>query len=38
MNGHLLALQSYLDEYAWRYNNRRDGRGMFLALLSRAAS
>ena len=30
-------LQSYLDEYAWRYNNRRDGRGMFLALLSRAA-
>jgi transposase len=31
-------LQSYLDEYAWRYNNRHDGRGMFLALLSRAAA
>ena len=31
-------LQSYLDEYAWRHNHRRDGRGMFLALLARATS
>ncbi len=30
-------LQSYLDEYAWRYNQRGSGRSMFLALLSRAA-
>jgi len=30
-------LQGYLNEFTWRYNNRRDGRGMFLALLSRAA-
>ncbi|MEA2360874.1 MAG: transposase [Thermoleophilaceae bacterium] len=29
-------LQSYLDEYAFRYNHRRDG-GMFDALLARAA-
>ena len=29
-------LQSYLDEYAWRYNERRSGRAMFEALLSRA--
>jgi hypothetical protein len=28
-------LQSYLDEYAFRYNHRRDG-GMFDALLARA--
>jgi transposase-like protein len=28
-------LQSYLDEYAWRYNHRHDG-GMFDALLARA--
>jgi transposase len=31
-------LQSYLDEYAWRYNARRDGRAMFEQLLTRAAS
>jgi transposase len=31
-------LQSYLDEYAWRYNARRDGRAMFSLLLGRAAS
>jgi transposase len=30
-------LQSYLDEYAWRYNQRRDHRGMFFALLDSAA-
>jgi len=31
-------LQSYLDEYAWRYNERfRDGRSMFHSLLDRAA-
>ncbi len=30
-------LQSYLDEYAWRYNARRDPRGMFFALLDNAA-
>ena len=30
-------LQSYLDEYAWRYNQRRDHRGMFFALLDNAA-
>jgi transposase-like protein len=30
-------LQSYLDEYAWRYNERfRDGRSMFHSLLERA--
>jgi transposase-like protein len=28
-------LQSYANEYAWRYNNRRDG-GLFNALLARA--
>jgi transposase-like protein len=28
-------LQSYLDEYAFRYNHREDGRGMFGAFLSR---
>jgi hypothetical protein len=28
-------LQSYLNEYAFRYNHRRDG-GMFDALLARA--
>jgi hypothetical protein len=28
-------LQSYLDEYAWRYNHRHDG-GMLDALLARA--
>jgi transposase-like protein len=31
-------LQSYLDEYAWRYNERfRDGRSMFHSLLDMAA-
>jgi transposase-like protein len=31
-------LQSYLDEYAWRYNERfRDGRSMFHSLLERSA-
>ncbi len=31
-------LQSYLDEYAWRYNNRfRDGRSMFHKLLAESA-
>lgn len=30
-------LQSYLDEYAWRYNQRRSGQPMFHALLERAA-
>ena len=29
-------LQSYLDEYAWRYNHR-NGRAMFRALLDQAA-
>jgi transposase len=28
-------LQSYMDEWAWRYNHRHDGRTMFSALLSR---
>jgi len=31
-------LQSYLDEYAWRYNARREPLGMFEQLLRRAAS
>lgn len=31
-------LQSYLNEYAWRYNHRRSGRGMFESLLLRATS
>lgn len=30
-------LQGYLNEYAWRYNHRGDGRAMFLTLLLRAA-
>lgn len=30
-------LQSYLDEYVWRYNQRRNHRGMFFALLDNAA-
>lgn len=30
-------LQSYLDEFAWRYNTRRDGRALFAQLLARAA-
>jgi transposase-like protein len=31
-------LQSYVNEYAWRYNARRDGRAMFTQLLARAAA
>jgi transposase len=31
-------LQSYLNEYAWRYNARHDGRAMFEQLLQRATS
>jgi len=30
-------LQSYLNEYTWRYNHRSDGRAMFETLLLRAA-
>jgi transposase-like protein len=30
-------LQGYLNEYAWRYNRRNDGRAMFATLLLRAA-
>jgi transposase len=30
-------LQSYINEYAWRYNHRYDGRTMFVELLRRAA-
>jgi transposase-like protein len=30
-------LQSYVSEYAWRWNHRDDGRGMFSALILRAA-
>jgi len=31
-------LQSYLDEYSWRYNHKDDHRGHFNLLLSRVAS
>jgi transposase-like protein len=31
-------LQSYLDEYVYRYNNRNNPRGMFNAMISRAVS
>jgi transposase-like protein len=31
-------LQGYLNEYAWRYNHREDGRAQFLSLLLRAAA
>ena len=31
-------LQSYLDEYAWRYNQRHSRPAMFETLLARAAS
>lgn len=31
-------LQGYLNEYAWRWNHRDDGRAMFLTLLQRAAT
>jgi len=30
-------LQGYLNEYAWRYNHREDGRAQFASLLLRAA-
>ncbi|MHB1468473.1 MAG: IS1595 family transposase, partial [Solirubrobacteraceae bacterium] len=30
-------LQSYLDEYAWRHNAKREGRALFAQLLSSAA-
>ena len=30
-------LQSYVNEYAWRYNHRDNGRAMFAELLCRAA-
>ena len=30
-------LQSYLNEYAWRYNARQTGEAMFEQLVSRAA-
>ena len=30
-------LQGYLNEYAWRYSHRHDGRAMFETLLLRAA-
>ena len=29
-------LQGYLNEYSWRYNERRSNRGMFLSLLLRS--
>ena len=31
-------LQGYLNEYAWRYNRRKDRRAMFEQLLLRAAT
>jgi hypothetical protein len=31
-------LQGYLNEYAWRYNRRNDGRSMFEQLLLRATT
>ncbi|HXA41575.1 MAG TPA: IS1595 family transposase [Candidatus Solibacter sp.] len=31
-------LQSYLNEYTWRYNHRFDGRSMFATLVRKAAS
>ena len=30
-------LQSYLNEYAWRYNHRNDGEPMFWTMLGQAA-
>lgn len=30
-------LQGYLNEYAWRYNHRKDGRAMFLTLILRSS-
>ena len=31
-------LQGYLNEYAWRYNPRNDGRAQFDSLIERAAT
>ncbi len=31
-------LQSYLNEFTWRYNHRHSGRAMFTELLGRAAA
>jgi transposase len=31
-------LQMYVDEYAFRYNHRNDGRAMFRTVTERAAS
>jgi transposase len=31
-------LQGYLNEYAWRYNRRDNGRAMFLDLLGESVS
>jgi hypothetical protein len=30
-------LQSYLDEYAWRHNAKREGTALYAQLLDRAA-
>lgn len=30
-------LQSYVNEYAWRYNHRDNGRAMFVELVRRSA-
>lgn len=30
-------LQGYLNEYVWRYNHRKDPRGMFELLIFRSA-
>jgi transposase len=30
-------LQSYVNEYAWRYNARQNGEALFMQLLARAA-
>jgi hypothetical protein len=30
-------LQSYLDEFAWRHNDKREPRALFSQLLARAA-
>lgn len=30
-------VQGYLNEYAWRYNHRHDGRSMFALLLLRSS-
>jgi hypothetical protein len=31
-------LQSYLDDYAWRHNAKREGVSLFKQLLARAAT